>query len=111
MRLEYGSISNVLDCPTVVIPVTKASCQLDIADINYRPLNDVDKRNWMACTQINHKFLTGCWYLHIDDPEAYDGAPASLQIFCRRFEEEKLLSIAQLVVDALEKYMNGNENV
>ena len=38
-----------------------------------------------------------------DDAETYDGAPASIQILGRRFDEEKLLSIAQLVVDALEK--------
>ena len=37
----------------------------------------------------------------LDDPEKYDGAPAAVQILGRRFDEEKLLSIAQLVVDAL----------
>jgi amidase len=39
-----------------------------------------------------------------DDAEKYDGAPASIQIFCRRLEEEKVLSIAQIVVDAVEEY-------
>jgi Asp-tRNA(Asn)/Glu-tRNA(Gln) amidotransferase A subunit family amidase len=39
-----------------------------------------------------------------DDPEKYDGAPASIQILGRRLEEEKLLSLAQVVVDALNDY-------
>lgn len=34
----------------------------------------------------------------------YDGAPASVQIFGPRLSEERLLSVAQLVVDALDKY-------
>ena len=38
-----------------------------------------------------------------DNAQKYDGAPAALQIFGRRFDEEKLLSIAQLVVNALER--------
>jgi hypothetical protein len=36
-----------------------------------------------------------------DDPELYDGAPASIQILCRRQEEEKALSIARLVLTCL----------
>lgn len=39
-----------------------------------------------------------------DDAETYDGAPASVQIFAPRLTEERLLSMAQLVVDALESY-------
>jgi Asp-tRNA(Asn)/Glu-tRNA(Gln) amidotransferase A subunit family amidase len=38
-----------------------------------------------------------------DDPEIYDGGPAAIQIFAKNLEEEKLLSIAQIVVDALKK--------
>jgi amidase len=37
-----------------------------------------------------------------DNADKYDGAPAAVQIMGRRFDEEKLLSIAQLVVHALE---------
>ena len=44
-----------------------------------------------------------------DDPEAHDGAPAAVQIFGRRWDEERLLSMAQLVTDALEKYAQRHE--
>lgn len=36
-----------------------------------------------------------------DDPEVYHGAPAAVQILGGRLEEEKLLAIGQVVVDAL----------
>lgn len=39
-----------------------------------------------------------------DDPEVYHGAPATVQLIGRRLDEERLLSMAQLVVDALEQY-------
>ena len=40
----------------------------------------------------------------MDDPEKYDAAPAAVQILGRRLEEEKLLSIAQIVIDALNEF-------
>ena len=43
-----------------------------------------------------------------DDADKYDGAPAAVQIFGRRFDEEKLLSIAQLVVDAMHQHAEEN---
>ena len=39
-----------------------------------------------------------------DDPEVYHGAPAAVQILGGRLEEEKLLAIGQVVVDALSKF-------
>lgn len=50
---EYGSIANVLDYTTVVIPVTKARPHLDPFDGGYRPLNDVDRQNWFACKDVH----------------------------------------------------------
>ena len=39
-----------------------------------------------------------------DDAEAHDGAPAAVQLFGRRWDEERVLSMAQLIADSLEKY-------
>jgi amidase len=38
-----------------------------------------------------------------DDPEIYDGAHVGLQIVGRRFQEEKILAIAEILGDALGK--------
>ena len=38
----------------------------------------------------------------LDDPEMYDGAPVGIQIVGRKFEEEKVLSIAKIITSAME---------
>ena len=98
---EYGGIANVLDYTTVVIPITKACKEVDVSDSGYQPLNPIDRRNWLACRCAKWDPFQSA-YLCTDDPNKYDGAPAALQIIGRRFDEEKLLSIALLVMDALE---------
>ncbi|KAH6630671.1 amidase signature domain-containing protein [Chaetomium sp. MPI-SDFR-AT-0129] len=67
-----------------VIPVTKANKDIDVVDPSYQPLNDLDKKNSEAY-----------------DPEVYDGAPVGVQLVARKFEEEKILGIAQIVTAAL----------
>lgn len=104
---------NVLDYTNVVIPVTKASSKIDAFDHDYEPLNEIDKNNWAACksTTLCQNASSELLYclivfdLHkIDDPVAYDGAPAAVQILGRRLEEERILSIAAGIVEALRKY-------
>ncbi|KAK0622386.1 amidase signature domain-containing protein [Immersiella caudata] len=80
----YHTVINLLNYSVVVIPVTKANKDTDVVDPSYQPLNDLDKKNWEAY-----------------DPEAYDGAPVGLQLVARKFEEEKILGIAQIVTATL----------
>lgn len=91
----------MLDYSTVVIPVTKANRNLDTVDPDYEPVSDVDKLNWLACKITISRIVLHSAHVLLDDPDTYDGAPAAVQLLGRRFDEEKLLSIAQLVVDAL----------
>ncbi|KAK0615153.1 amidase signature domain-containing protein [Bombardia bombarda] len=84
---EYTNSTNVLDFPTVVIPVTTVDKDIDKVDPCFKPLSDIDKINMDAY-----------------DPSAYHGAPAAVQVVGRRLGEEKLLSMAQIVVDALKRY-------
>jgi amidase len=80
LYIGYTEIVNLLDYSAAVIPVTNADKKVDLADPNHVPLNDLDELNWS-------------WY----DPEAYHGAPVGLQIVCRKYEEEKVWAIAQIV--------------
>lgn len=50
--IGYTEIANLLDYTSVVIPVTKASQIVDLADDSYVPLNEMDKRNWQACKWV-----------------------------------------------------------
>jgi hypothetical protein len=45
----YTESINLLDYSTVVIPVTKADKNLDVADNGFTPLSDFDAQNWEAC--------------------------------------------------------------
>lgn len=75
---------NLLNYSVVVIPVTKADKTIDVIDNSYEPLNEIDRKNWDAY-----------------DPEMYDGAPVGVQLVARKFEEEKILGIAEVVMAAL----------
>jgi amidase len=45
-----------MDYSAVVIPVTKADKAIDKPDPDYKPLNDLDAKNWDACEYF---FLVG----------------------------------------------------
>ncbi|KAK0643850.1 amidase signature domain-containing protein [Cercophora newfieldiana] len=81
---SYTSVLNLLNYSVAVIPVTKADKTVDVVDDSYEPLNEIDRKNWDAY-----------------DPEIYDGAPVGVQLVGRKFEEEKILGIAGVVMAAL----------
>ncbi|KAI0528190.1 amidase signature domain-containing protein [Xylaria bambusicola] len=83
----YTEVINLLNYSAVVIPVTRADKHIDILDDSYQPSNELDQKNWEAY-----------------DPEIYDGGPVGLQIVARKFEEEKVLSIARIIVSAMETW-------
>ncbi|KAK4108887.1 amidase [Canariomyces notabilis] len=92
-HVGYTEAINLLNYSAVVIPVTKADKDVDIVrNPSYQPLNEVDQRNWDAY-----------------DPETYHGAPVGVQIVTRKFEEEKALAIADIVVSALQSYRSARE--
>lgn len=45
--------------------------------------------------------LTGCCYL--DDADVFDGAPAGIQLFGRRLQEEKILVLAEYLGEKIRK--------
>ncbi|OTB14987.1 hypothetical protein K445DRAFT_301576 [Daldinia sp. EC12] len=87
----YSSSMNVLDYPSIVIPVTVADQDVDVVDSTFSPLTELDKKNMDAY-----------------DPKAYHGSPAGVQIIGRRLSEEHLLEMAQVIVDALRQYEQRN---
>ncbi|KPM34291.1 Acetamidase [Neonectria ditissima] len=85
----YITVANVVDHTTMVIPVTHADKLIDKFNKAYSPANELDKKIWQSY-----------------DPALYHGAPVGIQIQCGRLEEEKILNIAQVIVDALAKNTN-----
>ncbi|KAJ5113584.1 acetamidase [Penicillium angulare] len=80
----YASIFNLLDLPSVVIPVTFADKDKDPKNEQFQPMGQMD-----ADVQSEY------------DPEAYHGAPVAVQIVGRRLSEERVLAIAQEVSQLL----------
>ncbi|TQB75714.1 hypothetical protein MPDQ_002014 [Monascus purpureus] len=74
----FTSFVNVLDYTSVVIPVTYADKTVDVAPSNNEFFGEVDRR-----TQAGY------------DAEIYDGAPVAVQLVGRRFQEEKMLVLAE----------------
>ncbi|MCJ1471755.1 hypothetical protein MMC13_000395 [Lambiella insularis] len=72
----YTSQWNLLDYPALVFPVTRVDSKVDVANKDYKPMNEKD--------DFNYKLY---------DPEKFHGAPVSLQLVGRRYEDEKVLDI------------------
>ncbi|KAI3329205.1 amidase [Xylariaceae sp. AK1471] len=79
-HLSYTEALNLMNYSVVVIPVTAADKALDAFDHAYRPLSELDEKNWRAY-----------------DPEIYHDGPVGVQIVARKFEEEKVWAIAKIV--------------
>jgi amidase len=76
----YASAINLLDFTSVVVPVTFADKQTDIANQGYAGVSELDRH-----VQAEY------------DADAYHGAPVAVQIIGRRLSEEKTLAIAEEV--------------
>lgn len=71
----YTTQWNLLDYPALIFPVTKVDPTIDVIDQDYVPMNEKDK--------YNHELWNS-------GPEKYKGAPISLQLVGRRYEDEKV---------------------
>ncbi|KAG8531471.1 uncharacterized protein KY384_003100 [Bacidia gigantensis] len=80
----YTEAINLLNYSVVVIPVTRASKNVDKADEGFEPLNETDAKNWEAY-----------------NADTYDGAPVGLQVVGGKFEEEKVWAVAKIVSNIL----------
>lgn len=71
---------NMVDYTAAVLPVTLVDKTIDIVDEGYQPLDEQDEKVHLAY-----------------DPELYDGAHVAVQIVGRRFQEEKVLTITEIL--------------
>ncbi|KAJ0419392.1 amidase signature domain-containing protein [Aspergillus carlsbadensis] len=83
VHVGYTSFLNLLDYTGVVFPVTNVDKTVDVAQ-RETFLSELDERSYRGY-----------------DAEVYDGAPAGVQLFGRRLQEEKLLVLAEYVSAAV----------
>jgi len=80
----YTMILNGLDYTAITIPVTTVDAAIDKVDEGYQPISDKDKS------------------VHEDyNPEIYNGAHVAVQLVGRRFQEEKMLVLAEYIGELL----------
>ncbi|OAA45372.1 Amidase family protein [Cordyceps fumosorosea ARSEF 2679] len=78
---SYTSIYNSVDFPAINLPLNMTvDRELDSKYENFKPFSPEDKR------------LEALY-----DPETFHGLPLSVQLAARKFEDEKLLAIAELI--------------
>jgi amidase len=80
----YTSVINLLDYPSVVVPVTFAKKEIDVKNTNYNGISDLDR-------QVQDDYQA----------DVYDGAPVAVQIIGRRLQEENVIGLAEQVGRAL----------
>jgi amidase len=82
----FSAWVNALDYTSVVVPVTLADKSVDKYEEGYSPISEADR-------QVFEDY----------DADIYDGAHVGVQIVGRRFQEEKMLAIAEYVGGLLGK--------
>ncbi|KAJ8607055.1 hypothetical protein MRB53_040564 [Persea americana] len=80
----YSSWVNTVDYTSVVVPVTTVQPEVDGVNASFEAIDARD-----ANTQAAY------------DPKVYVGAPVAVQLVGRRFEEEKMVAIAEYVASVL----------
>ncbi|CAG9992178.1 unnamed protein product [Clonostachys byssicola] len=81
----YATSLNVLDYPSIGIPITVADQHIDTADPNFKPLTSKDAE-----------------VMQTYDPGEFHGSPISIQLIGRRQDEERLFAMAKIVQDAVD---------
>ncbi|KAF2102446.1 putative glutamyl-tRNA amidotransferase subunit A [Rhizodiscina lignyota] len=77
---QYTAQWNLLDIPSLVFPVTSVDPAVDVKESDYVPRNEKDKYNY-----------------DLYEPELYRDAPICLQLSGCRYEDEKVVQIAEFM--------------
>lgn len=96
----YSSFVNVLDYSSVVVPVLRVDKSVDKMDRDYKPLNEDDRSTYESCKSLSFPLVHRTNEV-LDDAEVYDGAHVAIQLVGRRFQEEKVLALAEYLSEAL----------
>ena len=81
----YTCVWNVLDLPSVAIPVTMVDQNIDVPDQDYKPRSETDR----------------IVYTMYDGPGKFQDASVGIQVVGKRWREEECLGLARVVDDAL----------
>lgn len=105
----YTTWINLLDYSAAVLPVTVCDKGVDVVVDWFKEYSEEDGKVNDACEFPFLVWCLGCGkkegLIEVDDPELYDGAHVAVQVVGRRFQEEKVLAITEILGDALGKHV------
>ncbi|KAI0730357.1 general amidase [Fomitopsis betulina] len=81
---EYTTVWNALDYAATTFPVTKVNAAVDVAAAPHAFRSSIDKT-----------------YYEMYDPKVFHGVPVGLQLVGKTLEEEAVLAMTEIVVEAL----------
>lgn len=97
----YFSLWNLLDYPSVVLPLKKMQVDLDkdAKNTSYVPRENIfDKMNWEICELsllTRHRLFTDTFL--VDDPERWKNQPLTLQIVRPQYSDEELIAVTECI--------------
>lgn len=121
-------LANILDYSATVFPVTTCDRDIDKMNESYTSFNEMDQRVWNTCKfpcairlrmpklpNHVHSLYVQFTVLSLeadlrapipDDPDVYHGTPVAVQLTCRRFEEEKVVALTEMISQALSQHLD-----
>lgn len=100
---NYTTVWNALDYAATVFPVTKVDAAIDVKAAPHAFHNSIDKTYYDMCMPWPYSCLRiyAESVLCVDDPEIFHGMPVGLQLVGKTLEEEAVLAMTGIVVEAL----------
>lgn len=100
--MEYTLIPSVLDQSAVIIPVTAVDKAVDHSDTSLTYLHDMDRAAQPECKSMPIlPFRIRLTPTLIDNPKLHHGSPVGIQLLGRRYSEEKLITLAEYIMEIL----------
>lgn len=92
LSIGYTGICNLLQLPSVIIPVTEVDLKLDQMTDEYRQMKPINQQD-RAAKELFEKGI-----------EYFENCSVNLQVICRRLEEEKAIGLALVLENAIKSY-------
>jgi amidase len=97
-----NALSDLVDLPALVLPTgSKVDPILDAADENYQPVSKRDADIQASCKYFAPIDEETPLKPTLDKPELFENAPVSVQLVGRRYREEEVIGMGELIVEAL----------
>ena len=106
--IGYSAFVNVLDYPSISIPVTFADKTVDVlpSDVS---MDEAEPYIEWDCKFSSPYATISFSDLAVDDADTYHGAPVGVQFFGRRLQEEKVLTLAEYIGEEVARYVGCKE--